>query len=563
MNYIRKRTIFKDMEKTIYIIGHKNPDTDAVVSAVGYACLKNLLGFKNYKAARAGHLNPQTSYIFQKFGVQRPEYLADLTPKVKYFMQNSVETVTEEVSVWESIGRMEKSANRVMPIVNKDGKYISLLHYSGFAKGVLTILNPEKKHTFSTSINLIQKTLNAQPIIIADDADKNFNASIHVASSSNETFVKRLDAHSSEDIVVIASDRTDIHKLCIEHKVKLLITTSGCVIGKELRELAQKNGVSVVVSPYSTSPTSMLIAYSMPVSVFGDKEIQTVKINDSVAKIKEVLKSAHCKYLPVVDEENKVIGMISEHDLMKEPNIDVILVDHNELSQAIEGVENYKLLEVIDHHRIGAIPTKNPITFINRPVGSTSTQVAGLYKENKVPIPKDVAALLLCGILSDTLILQSATTTDIDREIAEYLSSITDLDIKEIGNEILIAGSNLSGRNAGDLIRQDLKEYEEGKLVYTVSQIEVGSTKEVLNRKDEFLKELEIERRSHKALFSCLLVTDITTLSSDLLMCCDSKFADFITFPKKEENVYYLQGVVSRKKQLVPLLTEQVLSYEK
>lgn len=551
------------MEKTVYIIGHKNPDTDAVVSAVAYAKLKNLLGMENYKAARAGHLNPQTAYILDKFGVPRPEYLPDLVPKVKFFMQNEVETVAENSSIWEAIGLMEKNENRVMSVVDKEGKYCSLLHYSGFAKGVLSILNPEKKHRFPTTISLISKTLNAQPIFIAGNAEDTFKASIHVASSSIETFEKRLDAHSSEDIVVIASDRKDIHKICIEHKVKLLITTSNCVIDKELKSLAEKNGVSVIVSPYSTAPTSMLIAYSMPVSFMGDTEIKTVNINDTVSKIKDIFKEAHCKYLPVVDNENKVIGMISEHDLMKEPNIEVILVDHNEMSQAVEGVEHYKIQEVVDHHRIGAIPTKNPITFINRPVGSTSTQIAGMFQEYKIALPKDIASLLLCGILSDTLILQSATTTNVDREMAEYLSSITDLDIKDIGNEILIAGSNVSGRDAGELVRQDLKEYAEGKVVYTVSQIEVGSTKEVLGRKDEFIKELEIESRSRKALFSCLLVTDITTLSSIMLIHCDPKFEQFINFPKQEDNAYYLQGVVSRKKQLIPLITERVSNYLK
>ncbi len=550
------------MEKTVYIIGHKNPDTDAVVSAVAYARLKNLLGYPEYKAARAGHLNPQTSYIFQKFAVPRPEYIPDLIPKVKYFMQDDVEVVREDVSIWEAIGRMEKTENRVMPVIDKEGKYLSLLHYSGFAKGVLTILNPEKKHSFTTNIDLISKTLNAQPLIIKGDSSRIFKASIHVASSSLETFENRLESHAAENIIVIASDRTDIHKVCIEHKVKLLITTSGCVIDKELRELAEKNGVSVIVSPYSTSPTSMLIAYSMPVSAMGDEEIKTVSVNDTVSKIKEILKDAHCKYLPVVDEENKIVGMVSEHDLLKEPNIEVILVDHNEITQAVEGIEHYKIQEVIDHHRIGAIPTKNPITFINRPVGSTSTQIAVLYKEYKIPIPKDIAPLLLCGILSDTLILQSATTTDVDREVAEYLSGISDLDIKELGNEILIAGSNIKGREAGELIHQDMKEYAEGKVCYTASQIEVGNPQEILDRKADFMAELKIERRSHKALFSCLLVTDITKLSSVLLIDFDSKFEQFITFPKMEENVYYLQGVVSRKKQLVPLLTEAVTNYQ-
>lgn len=551
------------MDKTVYIIGHKNPDTDSVVSAVAYAKLKNLLGMPEYKAARAGHLNPQTAYIFEKFGVQRPEYIPDLIPKVKYYMQNEVETVNQNISVWEAITRMENTEIRVLPVVDDNGRYCSLLHYSGFAKGVLTTLNPEREQNFHTSISLIQKTLNAQPIIVGKDADQYFNASIHVASSSIETFVSRLESHASEDIVVIASDREEIHKVCIEHKVKLLITTSSCVINKELRELAEKNGVSVIVSPYSTSPTSMLIAYSMPVSSFGDKDVKTVSINDTISKIKEHLRTAYCKYLPVVDEEKRVIGIISEHDIVREPNIEVILVDHNEITQAVEGLEHYKIQEVIDHHRIGSIPTKNPITFINRPVGSTATQIAGLYKENKIPVPKEIASLLLCGILSDTLILQSGTTIDVDRQTAEYLSSITNLDIKELGNEILLAGSHIGDRDAADLIHQDMKEYQEGKLVYTASQIEVGNTKEILNRKKDFLSELEIERRSRKGFFSCLLVTDITTLSSILLMECDPKFTQFITFPKQEDNVYYLQGVVSRKKQLIPLLTEQITNYLK
>ncbi|MBB5219366.1 MULTISPECIES: putative manganese-dependent inorganic diphosphatase [Treponema] len=551
------------MKNKVYVIGHKNPDTDSVVAAVAYAKLRNLLGHDEYIACRAGHLNPQTSYIFQKFNIQRPQYIPNLIPKVEYYMPEEFETVNENVSVWEAIGRMEKTGLRVLPVVDGEGKYLSLLHYSGFAQSVLRIMNPEKRNKISTSISLIQKTLNAQPIILNHDADKTFKAFILVGSSSEKTFIERLESHSSEDLVVIVSDREDIQKLCIEHKVKLMILTSGFALNKELRELAEKNGVSVIISPYTTTPTAMLIAYSTPVAAVADKEILPVHINDTTAKIQDILKHSQCKYLPVVDENNKVIGIISEHDLLKEPNISVVMVDHNELSQAVEDIDHYKILGVIDHHRLGTLSTKYPITFINKPVGSTATLITQLYREYRVPIPKEIAALLLCGILSDTLVLQSATVTDLDVETADYLSDITNLDVKELGNEILLAGSHVSGRAADEIIRQDMKEYTEGKAVYTVSQIEVGNPKEILDRKEDFLAELEIERRSHKGLFSCLLVTDITTLSSVLLIESDKNFLPFITFPKQEENVYYLQGVVSRKKQLVPLITEQVLNYLK
>jgi manganese-dependent inorganic pyrophosphatase len=246
---------------------------------------------------------------------------------------------------------------------------------------------------------------------------------------------------------------------------------------------------------------------------------------------------------------------------MQEPNVEMILVDHNEISQAVDGIENYKIQEVIDHHRIGTLSTKYPITFINKPVGSTSTLITNLYREKHISIPKEIASILLCGILSDTLILQSATTTEIDKETAEYLSDITDLDIKELGNEILLAGSRVGSRNAGEIVRQDMKEYTEGKFVYTVSQIEVGNANEILSRKKEFFDELEIERRSRKALFASLLVTDITQLSSVLLIVCDAPFVPFITFPKQERSVYYLKDIVSRKKQLIPLLTEQIINF--
>jgi manganese-dependent inorganic pyrophosphatase len=549
------------MDKTIYIIGHKNPDTDAVTSAVAYAKLKNLLGHDEYKAARAGHLNPQTEYVFSKFGITPPKYLPDLNPKVEHYMPPLKATVSENISVWDAIGQMEKLGTRVMPVVDKDGKYLSLLHYSGFAQNVLTILNPKSKSAIFTSINLIQKTLNAQPIITDEHSSDFFKASVLVASSSLSTFQQRLNEHASENIVVIASDREDIHKLCIENKIKLLILTSGFVINKSLREDAEKNGVSVIISPYSTAPTSMLIAYSTPVSEMSDFEIKAVHPNDTVSKVKFLLQDSPSRNLPVVDENNTVIGVISEHDILHEPNIEIVLVDHNEMSQAVDGIEHFKIQEVIDHHRIGTLSTKYPITFINKPVGSTATLITNLYKENKISIPKEIAGLLLCGILSDTLILQSATTTQMDTETAEYLSNISDLDIKTLGQEILLAGSKIGSRTASELIKQDMKEYSEDKDLYTISQIEVGNTREILDRKAEFIEELEIERRSRKALFTALLVTDITQLSSILLMVCDKKFLPFVSFPKKEENIYYLKDVVSRKKQLIPLISELISNY--
>jgi manganese-dependent inorganic pyrophosphatase len=549
-------------DKTVYVIGHKNPDTDSGVSAVSYARLKQLLGYKNYIAARAGHFAPQTEYIFNRFKVPYPMYIPDLVPKVAYYMTGSCNSVQEDESVWDAIGKMDESASRVLPVVDGDGRYMALLHYNVFAQNVLTVMNPEHKTAFPTSIALIVHTMNAQPIIVKNENDV-FKAGVLVGAASLDTFKQMLAEHQSENVVVIAGDRTEIQEASIDGGVRLLIITSGHPLNKELRDKAEANNVSVIISPYATSSTAMLIAYSTPVSVMADMDIAPVHPEDTVSRVRPLLQESPCRCLPVIDADKKIVGILSEHDLLREPNIELILVDHNEMSQAVDGVEHYRIQEVIDHHRLGTLSTDYPITFINKPIGSTSTLIANLYRENRIPIPIDIASLLLCGILSDTLILQSTTTTDVDRETAQYLSDITNLNLKQLGKDIITAGSHVEGREAGELIHQDMKEYTQGKENYTVSQIEVDNTKEILDRKKEFLGELEIERRAHKAIFTSLLVTDITQLSSILLLTCDQKFEPFVTFPKLEDNVFYLKDVVSRKKQLIPLMAEQIDNYER
>lgn len=547
----------EEKEKTVFIFGHKNPDTDSVVAAAAYKKLKELLGHTNYVAARAGHLSPQADYVFNKFGVKPPEYISELSPKVAFYTDDNFQCARENDSLWKVLGNLEKTQDQVIPIVDENGAYKSLLHYNAFAKNLLIQMNPEKKSPVATSIALIKETLNAQPIIFKNE-NEIFKATILVGSSATETFKTHLERHKTEPLVVIASNRPEIQEQCIDAKVRLLVLTSGQVLSKPLRDKAEKNEVNVIISPYGTSSTSMLIAYSTPVSSMADTSIPAVHRYDPISKIKPLLRQVPCRCLPVVDDTNKVIGILSESDLLKEPNVELILVDHNEATQVIDGYEHYRIREVIDHHRIGTLCTKEPILFLNKPVGSTSTLITELYRENKIPVPVEIAGLLLCGILSDTLILKSATTTEVDRETAEYLSAITNLDIQKLGEEIIAAGSVIGSRSAQDIIAQDLKEYVEGKMSYAVSQIEVDSPHDILARKKEFLDELETNRRAGKMIFAALLVTDITKLSSLLFFACDKKYESLFTFPKREDGVYYLNDVVSRKKQLVPMLTEQI-----
>lgn len=545
------------MSKQVYIIGHRNPDTDSVVSAAAYAKLKQLLGHNNHIAARAGKITPQTEYIFDRFKVPVPTYIPDLIPKASYYMSGSFTTVNEYTSLWSAVAKMEENNTQILPVVDKQGKYKALLHYNAFARSVLKILNPEKQTAVLTSIDLIQNTLNAQPIITTDSSSL-FKSSMLVAASEFDSFTSILNSHKSENLIVIAGDRKDVHEYCIESGVRAIIITAGFMLDKSLREKAEKNGVSVLVSPYDTSSTAMLIVYSTPVSSMADTSATPVKATDTVRKIRPLLSSSPSRALPVVDDNNKVIGIISENDLLHEANIETILVDHNELSQAVDGIDNYNILEIIDHHRVGSIITKEPITFINKPVGATSTLIVNLFRENRIPLPQDYASILLCGILSDTLILQSTTTTEIDIETAEYLSNITNLDIQTLGKDLLSAASHIDGRTPQEVVRQDMKEYSEENLTYTVSQIEVDNPNEILTRKEQFISELEMERRSRKAVLSALMVTDITKLTSLLVVALEPSLAQFIDFPQQEDSVYILRDIVSRKKQLIPLLSEQI-----
>jgi manganese-dependent inorganic pyrophosphatase len=305
----------------------------------------------------------------------------------------------------------------------------------------------------------------------------------------------------------------------------------------------------------------MLIIYSVPVGRLGDTSVPLVKLNDPIKSFWKNISKAPSRHLPVADEEGKVVGIIFEGDLAKEPNVEVIMVDHNEPSQAIEGIENYKILEIIDHHRLGNLSTSYPIMFINRVVGATCTIITNLYREQKIPLEKPIASILLCAILTDTLALKSATTTEVDIEAAEYLSTITGLDIQNLVTDLQAAANKVVAMPADELISLDAKKYTENSQAFCVSQIEIDDTAALMERKDEISAALENARVKGEYLFAALLVTDITTLDSLLFVAGSKTFTALITFPVAAKGIYELKGVVSRKKQLMPLLTELVSRY--
>ena len=545
------------MEKTVYVIGHKNPDTDSVVSAVAYAELKRAQGMREARAARAGAVNPQTEYIFDRFGLALPEFLPDLVPKVEYYMNGPAATVADSTPLWEALSAMGQSELKALPIVDAEGRYVSLLHYGAFAQNILAKVNPRKKAVIPTSIGHLVKTIKAQPLL-AFDEDVLFKARMVVAALETESFRSVIAADPPGNKVVLVGDREDVQRIAIEAGVRAVIVTSGHVVAKGLRELAEERRVSLLVSPYDTSSTALLVIYSTPVSTMGDESVRPILRSDWLKAARKAVAASPSRSVPVVDGDGRVVGLFTEGDLIRDPNIEVIMVDHNEFGQAVDGIENYRVLEVIDHHRLGSFSTKYPITFINRVVGSTSTMIASMYREQRVPLPRAIASVLLGGILSDTLVLRSATTTDADREIAEYLASITDLEIDELGRDIMGAASQAARRPADEVIRLDLKEYDASGLRFSVSQVEVSDNAEIMERRQEILAELASLRAEKGYYLAALMATDVTELTSILLIDADKDFLSLVSYPKDAEGVYVLKDILSRKKQLMPAIFELV-----
>ncbi|HPE36120.1 MAG TPA: putative manganese-dependent inorganic diphosphatase [Spirochaetales bacterium] len=543
------------MDQTVYVIGHKNPDTDSLASAAAYAHLKQALGMDTCVAARAGRMNPQSEYVFERFGVPFPVFLPDLVPKAEYYLAQRPLTVDRGTPLWEALAIMNQSGQKALPIVDSDGRYRSMLHYSSFAQNILKKINPHKKAVVPTSVARLQSTIKAQPVC-AFDTGEQFRARILVAALETESFKRHLDSESCESAIVIVGDRVDVQRHAIESKVRVLILSNGSLLDRQLKELAEKNKVSVLMSPYDTSSTSLLVIYSTPVETMGDADIRAVQRHEPLRRAREAIAESASRSVPVLDDDGRVAGLLSEGDLMREPNVSLILVDHNELTQAVDGADNYRILEVIDHHRLGSFSTRYPITFINRVVGSTSTIVAGMFRDAKVPIPKPLAAVLLAGILSDTLILKSATATDTDAEQAEYLSNLTDLDLEEFGRDIMSVASLVGKKPVPEIVRLDMKEYDAAGTRFSVSQVEVNAPGEILERADEVLAELAILRAAGGHFFSALMVTDITELSSVLFVDGDRELLSLLRYPRVRDRVFELKDILSRKKQLVPVLTE-------
>ena len=547
------------LQRKIIVIGHRNPDTDSIVSAIAYAALKRQQGYVNCMPARAGRLTPQTEYILRRFEVEAPTFIPDMLPKVLYFLpEGQPITVAANTALWDALELMDKHRLPAIPVVDEAGHYQAFLSHNTFTENIIHKTDPHRKAIIPTSINLLIKTLRAQPLLTFN-GDAVIKSRLLVAGSTKEAFEQILKTELPTNAIAVVENRASILDLCLRYKVRAIVLTGGQPLAREMFEKANAAGISVLISPYDIASTIYLTLYSMPVSAMVSEGIEAVKAADAVRDIMPAVQASPTRSLPVTDAEGCVIGTINERDLYKQPNVDIIMVDHNELSLAVEGLDQFHIIEIIDHHKLGNFPTHEPINFINRVVGSTATVVACLYQEQKATLTPAIAGLLLSAIITDTLALQSPTTTDVDRNMAEYLSGLLNLEVAALAHDIFSHASRLTDLATEKILTMDTKAYDEDGVTFTVSQIETGTANELGGRIPELLTALETRCKSEKRFFAALMVTDITALNSVLLVSGDPRFIAKIPFPKMgNDNVFLCKGIMSRKKQLLPLLLEQL-----
>jgi manganese-dependent inorganic pyrophosphatase len=551
----------------ILVIGHKNPDTDAICSAIGYAEFKRRTGMAEAVAARCGDTNERIDFVLETFGVPAPKFVADVAPKISDVMQRRILSVRPDSTAAEALRLMDEKNLRILPVMDEARKCRGLLSLFKLSKFLFPAVNRnvvqgQSSREVLSSLSSLAATLDGQ-LVVGVDAEREDELILMIGAMGLESFAARLDKFPPEKCCVIVGDRWDIQNVAIREGVRVLIVTGGITVEPKTIEAARKKNVSVITSPHDTATTASLCRAAVAVRHVLNEEFLCFRENAPLAAVRDEAMSSGYLAFPVLNSEGETVGILSKTDFLKTVSRKLILVDHNELSQAVQGADEVEIIEIIDHHRIGALATQQPILFRNEPVGSTSTIVADCFFRHGVELPRPIAGLLLAGVVSDTLNLTSPTTTPRDAEILKKLEVIAQVNAREFTEKLFASGSLLTLKPAPQAVATDCKEYREAGATFSVAQIEEIGFDQFWKRKDELLGALEDYRAKRAYLFSTLLVTDVATQSSLLLVVGDEKFIQRIDYPRLEPGIYELRDVVSRKKQLLPYLAHCLRAKEK
>ncbi len=547
------------MPETTLILGHKNPDADAVCSAIAYAAFKQDSGAKgSFIPARCGNSNVRIDVILKHFDVPLPRFVGDVTPRLRDVMRREVLKVHESATCGEALELIDVHDVRALPVVDPEDRFKGLV--SIFSLGeffIPKIDDPRRMRHVHTSIGDIVRLLDAQ-IHNLREGDRVEDYYIRVGAMDIRSFGRFTEREGicPEESIIIVGDRYDIQQKAISAGARLIVVTGGLEMDADVIGAARERGVSVIVSRFDTATTSWLIRTSTKVAPMIDADSPTFSPNDKLQLVQRKVARTYAPLYCVTDQDKRLLGVFSKTDLLRGDARKLILVDHNELSQAVTGASECDIVEVIDHHRLGNPPSAQPIFFRNDVIGSTCSIVASLYQERGLRPSPAIAGVMMGGLISDTLNLQGPTTTQRDRELLLWLSDIAQADPDAIADLIFKSGSLILSSEPLEVIQTDCKHYEQGDWAYSVSQIEELGFSNFWDHAEQLIDALESYRSKEKLAFSTLLVTDINRQNSLLVYKGPQGLREAINYPSiNGQTIFDMPGIVSRKKQLIPYVT--------
>jgi manganese-dependent inorganic pyrophosphatase len=537
------------------VIGHRNPDMDSICSAIAYAELKRKLGVQNVVAARAGNTNERIDLVLQKFGVPPPEFMSDVSPRVADVMETQIISVAYDSSIYHAMNSIEKKRIRGLPVVDADNRCLGLL--SGW--NVSQYLFPRREEgpasrEILTSISDIADSFDGE-FVVGEPKDSRQKVVLMVAAMSLASFGERLRRYPLETVVFVG-DREEIQLEAIANKALAVVITGGMGLSARVRAAAKDAGVRLLSSRHDTATTVLLARGAAKIDSMIEPQFTSLSPETSLRSARHVVADSSEYVFPILEGDKRLVGILTKSDFIKPIPRQLILVDHNELSQAVKGAEELQIVEVLDHHRLANFNTDIPILFWNNPLGSTSTLVALSYNQYGIKIEPPIAGLLMAGLISDTLNLSSPTATPIDAKVLENLSAIAGVEPAKLAESIFAVGSPLLTLAPNEVILADCKDYSEEGYGFSVSQIEELGFSHFHEKRESLLEALDAYRSKQGSYFAALLVTDVNTQNSLLLISAPPEFMDTITYPRLAPNLFELNNVVSRKKQLVPYLLD-------
>ena len=537
----------------VVVIGHRNPDTDSICSAIAYAELKNKTSDLVCEARRAGRMNQETEFVLKKFGVTPPRMCTDVNPKIRdvdYREMPGIPGATSLRRAWEI---MRDQKIDTLPITSAENDLEGIITVKDIATANMDIFDTGVLAKSRTSFRNILETLGGT-MVVGDENAVCTTGHIKIGTATPEM----LESNVEKGDIVILTNRYESQLCAIEKEASLLIICNGSKVGHTIQRIADEMGVAIMTTPYDTYAAGKLISQCAPISYYMTREdILKFTLVTPVADVMRVMAKVRHRYFPILDEEGKYCGMVSRRNIIALRKRRIILVDHNEATQAVEGFDQAEILEIIDHHRIGSLETSGPVYFRNQPVGCTATIITQMYDENGVEIPAQTAGLLLAAILSDTLVFRSPTCTPVDVAAAKRLAQIAGVDIDEFSTEMFEAGEKLDGKTPEEVFLQDFKVFMCGDIRFGVAQGSYMTRKNLQAAQALLQPYLEEARNKQNVEDLYMLLTDVPKEES--VVICTGRYAaevlsnGFESQPAADGS-WTLPGVVSRKKQFIPAM---------